>query len=147
MTDHDKVTEMLRNYRSYKYAVSNGISPFVEDDTLGMPMAFDYGPRIPRLTRGNTLASETDYKAYCRAVRAIDGAVSDVLDDEEQTVIRKKYMDRNTLTLYQIADNVHTTERRVLYVHKKALKKLAMALIFVEIPEIVNLDKAIKVPV
>jgi hypothetical protein len=148
--DRDKVTELLKNYRSYKYAVSNGIAPFVEEDTLGMPRALDYGPRAPRglSGRGSIHGSINDYRQYKRVVQAIDGAVNDVLGDEEQKVIRYKYMERNTLTLSQIADAFNMSERRALYLHKKALKALALALVFVEVPEIINLDKHLdKVPV
>lgn len=148
--DRDKITELLKNYRSYKYAVSNGIAPFVEDDTAGMPMTLDYGSRPPRglAGRGSTQGSLMDYRQYKRVVQAIDGAVSDVLGDEEQKVIRYKYMERNTLTLAQIADSYNMSERRALYLHKKALKALTLALVFVEVPEIVNLDQHLfKLPV
>lgn len=142
---NEKVTRMLKNYRSYRYAVSNGIAPFVEDDTRGMPMAFDYGPRSPGslLGRGNIVASQADYRAYKRVVQAIDGAVAEVLDDDMQMVIRYKYLERNTMSLMQIAEKMHCHERRVKYLHKKALNKLEHALVFIEEPEIINLDKTI----
>lgn len=142
--DRDKVTELLKNYRSYKYAVSNGIAPHQEEDILGMPMSFDYGSRPPSgiYGRGSLQGSTNDYRAYKRVVEAIDGAVNDVLGDDEQKVIRYKYMERNTLTLSQIAEGkLYCHERRAIYLHKKALKALALALMFVELPEIINLDK------
>lgn len=146
----EKVTRMLKNYRSYKYAVSNGIAPFQEEDTTGMPMAFSFGSRPPTglMGRGTMLASQSDYRAYQRAVQAIDGAVNEVLNDEQQTVIRYKYMERNTLTLIQIADDkLHCHERRAIYLHRKALKALHLALMFVDEPEIINLDKQMeKIP-
>lgn len=143
--DRDKVTELLKNYRSYKYAVSNGIAPHEPNDTLGMPMSFDYGPRAPRSfgERGNTLQSAIDYRQYKRAVEAVNGAVDEVLSDDEQKVIKYKYLERNTLTLYQIADRYHMTEDRAKYLHRKALKSLEKALMFVEVPDIINLDNVI----
>ncbi|MCI3922441.1 hypothetical protein MO973_19600 [Paenibacillus sp. TRM 82003] len=139
MNDRNKVTELLKNYRSYRYAVSNGIAPHVEDETTGG--GGGYGPRIPTLYRGSWDASTDDYRRYSRAVRLISGAVEDVLNDEEQSIVRYKYMERNTLTLSQIADKMNMSERRVLYLHKKALKSLSYALMFIDAPEIINLDK------
>jgi hypothetical protein len=143
--NRDKVTELLKNYRSYKYAVSNGIAPHEPNDTLGMPMGLDYGPRAPRAfgERGNTIQSTLDYKQYTRVVRAVDGAVNDVLGDEEQIIVRNKYLERNTMTLCQIAGRFNMSERRALYLHKKALKAMALALTFVDVPEIINLDQHI----
>lgn len=138
---NEKVTRMLKNYRSYRYAVSNGIAPY-EEGELGIGCG-GYGSRIPRLSRGTTYPSEMDYRAYKRVVQAIDGAVADVLNDDMQMVIRYKYMERNTLNLMQIAEKIHCHERRVKYLHKKALNKLEHALVFVDEPEIINLDKTI----
>jgi len=138
--NRDKVTELLKNYRSYKYAVSNGIAPHEPNESLGIRP--DYGPRAPKAfgERGNTLQSTLDYRQYKRAVEAVNGAVEDVLSDDEQKVIRYKYLERNTLTLYQIADRFHMSEERAKYLHRKALKSLEKALMFVEVPEIINLD-------
>lgn len=143
---NERITRMLKNYRSYKYAVSNGIAPYQEEDNTGMPMAFSFGSRPPgRLSgRGSTFQSRMDYRAYKNAVLAIDGAVTEVLDDEEQKIIRYKYMERNPMTLAQIADKYHMSERRAVYLHKKALKALTMALTFVDEPEIINLDTTLK---
>lgn len=142
MTDRDKVTELLKNYRSYRYAVSNGIAPHEPNDTLGMPMGLDYGPRAPRAfgERGNTIQSAMDYRIYSRAVKMLEGAVEDVLDDDEREIIRLKYIERNTLTLENIADRRHMHKNTATTIHKRALKKLTKALIFVEVPEIHNLD-------
>lgn len=143
MNSRDKVVELLKNYRSYKYAVSNGIAPFVEEDTTGMPINSSYGPRVPTLHRGSWEASTEDFRRYSRVVRLVSGAVEEVLNDEEQKIIKMKYMERNTLTLAQIADRMNMSERRVLYLHKKALKSLSQALMFVDAPEIINLDKVL----
>jgi DNA-binding CsgD family transcriptional regulator len=129
---------MLKNYRSYRYAVSNGIAPY-EEGEIGIGCG-GYGPRMPRLGRGTTYPSELDYRAYKRVVQAIDGAVADVLDDSERDVIELKYMNRNTITLEKIAERKGLSEKTVRTIHKRALKKLTLALKFIEEPEIENLD-------
>lgn len=143
--DRDKVTELLKNYRSYKYAVSNGVAPHQSEDTVGMPMGGSYGSRPPRgfEGRGSVLESLMDYQRYKRAVLMVDGAVSEVLDDDERSIVELKYMNRNTLTLSQIGDYKAMSERSVRYVHKRALKKLSMALRFVDVPAILNLDEVV----
>lgn len=141
MNDRNRIVELLKNYRSYKYAVSNGISPHVAEDNTGMPFNSSYGPRVPILRRGSWDGSTDDFRRYSCIVRMIEGAVNDVLSDDEQKVIRYKYMERNTLRLCEIADRIHVNERRAIYLHKKALKSLGQALMFVDVPEIINLDK------
>lgn len=143
----DKAMELLKNYRSYRYAVSNGIAPHDPNESLDISIVSGYGPRAPRAfgERGNTINSTLDYKTYSRAVQMIEGAVRDVLDDDERIVIERKYLDRNRLTLSQIARDRHITERTVIRRHKSALNKLTHALIFVEVPEIINLDEIIKI--
>lgn len=140
---NEKVTRLLKNYRSYRYAVNNGIAPYQSEDTLGMPMGGSFGPRSPvsLLGRGSTIASQLDYQAYGRVVRAIDGAVADVLDDDERGVVEKKYLNRNRMTLFEIADAKKISERTIIRKHKSALKKLELSLKFVEEPEIINLDE------
>lgn len=137
---NERITRMLKNYRSYKYAVSNGIAPHEEGESIFCSTGYGSRPPAGLMGRGSTLASQRDYQSYRNAVRAIDGAISEVLNDEEQSIIRYKYTERNTLTLAQIADKFNMSERRALYLHKKALKALALALKFVEEPEILNLD-------
>lgn len=140
--DRDKVTELLKNYRSYKYAVSNGIAPYQTEDMLGMPMSFNFGSRPPigLNGRGSMEPSVTDYRIYSRVVKLIEGAIEDVLDDDERDVVRLKYLERNKLTLERIADRKHMHKNTVTVIHKRALKNLSNALLFVEVPEIINLD-------
>ena len=142
---YERVTRMLKNYRSYKYAVSNGIAPYEEGESIFCSTGYGSRPPAGLMGRGTMQASISDFNAYKRAVKAIDGAVAEVLNDEEQAVIRYKYLERNTLTLAQIADKYNMCERRAQYLHKKALKALTMALQFVEEPEIINLDDVPKV--
>lgn len=143
--DKNKVTEMLKKYRSYKFAVSNGIAPYNPYDDIGMPRGGGYGSRIPSLGgSGSTWQSEQDFLHYSRAVAAIEGAVADVLDDDQATVIRRKYMDRNKRTLAQIAAERKVDPSTVTRWHKEALKHLADALVFVEVPDILILDDVLK---
>ncbi|MEO3947644.1 sigma factor-like helix-turn-helix DNA-binding protein [Gorillibacterium sp. CAU 1737] len=142
MNDREKVIELLKNYRSYRYAVMNGIEPY-EGETCFV--GSEYGPRVPRLYRGTTIQTEQDYRAYKRIVQTIDGAVEDVLDDDERDVIRYKYLERNSLNLDKIAERLLIGERTVQRAHKQALKKLTMSLRFVDAPEIINLDEMIRI--
>ncbi|MGX4584040.1 sigma factor-like helix-turn-helix DNA-binding protein [Paenibacillus chitinolyticus] len=145
--DQNKVTELLKNYRSYRYAISNGVASHQSDDTTGMPLGGGYGSRPPAGFggRGTILSSLMDYQRYKLAVTLIDGAVRDVLDDEERNVIELKYMERNTLTLALIAERKGPSEKTVRNIHKRALNKLTVALRFVDTPEIINLDEVIVV--
>jgi DNA-directed RNA polymerase sigma subunit (sigma70/sigma32) len=130
--NRDKVTELLKNYRSYKYAVKNGESE-----------ALNFGFRIiPFVNSDRTITvNQWDFERYSRIVSMIDGAVREVLSDDEQKVIEYKYLERNTLYIHQIADKFHMSERKVTYLHKKALNSLANALAFVEVPDIHNIDE------
>lgn len=139
----ERITRMLKNYKSYRYAVSNGIAPYEEGESIFCASGYGSRPPAGLMGRGSLLPSMNDFTTYSRAVNAIDGAVREVLNDEEQSVIRYKYMERNTLTLAQIADKFNMCERRAQYLHKKALKALTLALKFVDEPEIINLDAMI----
>lgn len=141
----DKVIELLTKYRSYKFAISNGIAPYQSEDMLGMPRGGGYGSRAPRYgCSGSTVQSELEYRQYTHVVQAIEGAVADVLDDDQATIIRRKYLDRNKRTLSQIAAERNVDPTTVTRWHKTALKHLADALIFVEIPDIIFLDDVLK---
>lgn len=143
--NQDKVIELLTKYRSYKFAISNGVAPYQSEDMLGMPRAGGYGSRAPRYgSSGCTLQSEIDYQQYTRAVQAIEGAVADVLDDDQATIIRRKYLDRNKRTLSQIAAERNVDPTTVTRWHKTALKHLTDALIFVDVPDIMILDDVLK---
>jgi hypothetical protein len=140
LNHNDKVTELLKNYKSYKYAVRNGIAPHDDSIDLGIRSG-GFGSRSPILSgRGSWDASINDYNQYSRAVNMIEGAVREVLDDNERKVIELKYLERNTITLVQIAYRIGYSETQVKRFHKSALKQLSQALIMVDVPEIINLD-------
>lgn len=144
--NQDKVSEMLTNYRSYRYAAANGIAPYNADDMVGMPMGGGYGSRPPRgmLGSGSLLPSIMDYQSCSRAVKLIEGAVDDVLNDDERDVIRLKYLERNKMTLGRIADYKHMHKNTITSIHKSALKNLRTALLFAEMPTLLNLDDVIR---
>lgn len=143
MMNKDQVIQALKDYRSYKYAISNGIAAYVEDDMAGMPMGGSYGSRAPSLSRGTFISSTTDYLKYKRFIAVLEGAINDVLSDNERMVIMRKYIDRNSTTLYQISLDKDKEEKTIGRWHKSALDKISKALQFVEVPEIINLDKVV----
>ena len=135
MNEREKLTELLKDYRSYRFAARNAES-YDGPDWGSVRIASGKGDLFVGL-------NEWDRRRNTRIVSLIDEAVEDVLDDEMQTVIRYKYLERNSLTLQQIADSkLKCHERRAKYLHKKALDKMGKALIFLHIPEkeIENLD-------
>lgn len=140
--NHDHVTGMLKNYRSYRYAVHNGVAPWDRYDSLGMPMNGEFGSRVPKrwTGSGDTTFSEWDYRRYKEAIRIVEGAINDVLNDNHRTVIMRKYVDRNAKTLAGIAIDMQVDERTIRRWHKEAIKQLTNALMFAELPEIINLD-------
>lgn len=144
----EQMIDSIKNYRSMKYALQNGIAPFQSDDMLGMPMGGGYGSRPPASIygRGSTFDSTMDVISYSIVVRAIEGAVNDVLSDNQRTVINRKYLDRNTTTLFEISKQLDKDESTIRRWHKEALNKLEMCLKFVDYEEIINLDKYFEKP-
>ncbi|WP_028547227.1 hypothetical protein [Paenibacillus taiwanensis] len=144
--DNERVKRILKNYRSYCYAIKNGIAPFVSDERVGMPRGLSYGSRPPvGLSSGSLFESSLDYRQYEYIVTMIDGAVNEVLTDDERFVIQGHYLDRNPQLQHKLAMIRDVDESTIRRWHRKALKKLAIALEFVHEPEIINLDKVKKV--
>lgn len=139
--DRDKVTELLKNYQSYKYAVrmfeeSVGIpAPAIAiyDD---MPRANGFESRMPTSNDGLTFADRLDYMEYKTIVNAIDGAVDNVLSDDERRVIKRKWLDRNRTTLYALSIELDKDESTIRRWHKEALRKLSIALAPLDVPMI-----------
>jgi hypothetical protein len=140
LSSHEHVMKLLKNYRSYRFAVNNGIAPYVEEDRVGMPRNGGYGSFEPTLFRGSIDLVTKDYRKYKRVVELIQSAVDDVLDDDSQRVIRFRYMDRNALTFEEISDRLNSSRARVYRLHDKAIFHLSVALRFVDAPAIHNLD-------
>lgn len=141
--NQDRVVELLKNYRSYKFAVSNGIAGFNPYDDTGMPRGGGYGSREPRLGGGSTFDSEQDYRVYTQVVRLVDAAVMELLDDHERSVVESKYLSRRRQTLEQIAEGMNKDVRTIRRWHKAALKELTRAFALIDIPEIINLDEVL----
>jgi len=140
-----KVTELLTNYLSYKYAVSvyerhkpmpsagianyNGMpsgegAPERFFDMVGKPADF-----------GNaSWEDEQDYLEYKSTVMEIEGALS-ILTDIQYHIIYSKWM--KGLTLKQIAENGYMGLTGVKAHHRRAMRQLENAFRFTECPEIV----------
>lgn len=130
MVNHDKVTELLKNYRSYKYAAQN-CGPGME--TYRLPLI---------ISERRADCNMWDATRYNRIVTMVAGAVNEVLSDDERTVIMRKYFDRNTLTLNEIADALHKDPSTISRWHKAAIRRLSIALqpLTAEEAEINNFD-------
>lgn len=85
---------------------------------------------VPEAINSNRLitAEEWDLNRYSRIVSMIDGAVNEVLSDDQRTVIMRKYLDRNTLTLNEIADVLRKDRSTVSRWHTEAIRRLSIAL-------------------
>ncbi|MNH83828.1 RNA polymerase factor sigma-32 [compost metagenome] len=134
--DKDKVTELLSKYPYYKYAVRmyEQDMPVVLQATeyTDMPRGGSFGPRYPK-SFGKTLDDINDYEEYSKACRFIEGAL-ETLTDEEQSVIKLRWM--NEMTLDQIANRKNYSKATIKRTHKKALGKLVICLRFLEVPHI-----------
>lgn len=114
--DNERVSEILSNFRSFRYAAKVGE---MEGYLDGSPTLYSERLRSP---------NRWDASRYNRLVNAVKGAVDEVLTDEQRTVISRRYLDRNPLTLGQIADALNRDRSAVSRLHKGALKKLGIAL-------------------
>lgn len=132
----DQITELLKNYRSYKYAVRNYESNHQPDAAIAsyefMPRSPGFESSVPRGNMGLTFQDSIDCQRYRRIVQAIDGAVNDVLSDNERVVIKCKWMNPNRINLNDIAQQKGVHPVTVKRWHKEALKALSIALSFVE---------------
>lgn len=112
--DNGRVSEILSNFRSYRYAAKVG-----EEHLDGAPTLYNDRRRSP---------DRWDATRYNRIVNTVTGAVDEVLTDDEQKVITRRYLDRNPLTLGQIAETINRDRTAVSRIHKSALKQLSIAL-------------------
>lgn len=116
----DRVTELLKDFRSYEYA----------ERMCGL--SSNHGDLVPNTANLSTNRlirhSSLDGLRYARIVSMVKGAVSEVLSDDQQMVIRKKYLDRNTLTLHEIATKMHKDPSTISRLHTESIRKLSIAL-------------------
>ena len=114
--NNEQVSEILSNFRSYRYAAKVG----------EMRGYLDCPPVLYNERKLNP--NGWDASRYNRLVNTVTGAVDDVLTDEQRAVIKRRYLDRNPLTLGQIADILNCDRSTVQRRHKEALRKLGIAL-------------------
>ncbi|MEK4191764.1 hypothetical protein NYE59_01630 [Paenibacillus sp. FSL L8-0323] len=113
--DSNQVIELLKNFRSYDYAANN----CHRDESIILPKVYS------ERRRNNN--SWDEYR-YNRIVNVVKGAIEEVLNDDHRTVIMRKYLDRNTLTLNEIATVLHKDRTTVGRWHTEAIKRLTIAL-------------------
>ncbi|MBB6672614.1 sigma factor-like helix-turn-helix DNA-binding protein [Cohnella nanjingensis] len=114
--NNDQVSDILTNFRSYRYAAKVGE---VEGFLDGAPTLYNERKTSP---------NRWDATRYSRIVETVKGAVDEVLSDEQRTVIMKKYLERNKLTMGQIASILNCDRTTITRRHKEALKQLGIAL-------------------
>ncbi|WP_054954968.1 sigma factor-like helix-turn-helix DNA-binding protein [Paenibacillus dakarensis] len=139
--DNQTVINLLTDYRSYKFAVMNlgGIRKEVSGDE-GYINRRIYEERTP--FRLSNYDKDYDRDRYGRIITTLESAVDFVLSDDQRSIIRMKYMERNTLNLSEIADRLHKDRKTVSTQHKKAINSLAKALVPFkrDYMEITNID-------
>jgi hypothetical protein len=137
--DNNTVTQLLKDYRSYKFCYMNLkiSSDDLRENLLSIPL---YNQRKPMFLSNNSKAYDRD--RYGRIVTLLESAVDFVLDDEQQSIIKLKYMERNTVNLIDIADALHKDRKTIGTLHKAAINKLAKALLPIteDYMEITNID-------
>jgi hypothetical protein len=153
--DKNKVTELLGNYRSYLQAVYN----YEHYKPLPSASIANYNPMpsgsgatelfFDRTGKAadmgfTSMLDHYDHQMYVAIVSIIAFTVEQVLTDDEQYVIKKKWLDRNPMELYKIAIVKECNESTVGRWHKKALSKLAVAFSPITVvPHIENFDKVV----
>jgi hypothetical protein len=153
--DKNKVTELLGNYRSYLQAVYN----YEHYKPLPSASIANYNPMpsgsgatelfFDRTGKAadmgfTSMLDHYDHQMYVAIVSIIAFTVEQVLTDDEQYVIKKKWLDRNPMELYKIAIVKECNESTVGRWHKKALSKLAVAFSpITAVPHIENFDKVV----
>ncbi|MCM3703817.1 hypothetical protein [Paenibacillus macerans] len=137
--DNNTVTKLLKRYRSYKFAVMN-LGLEIDDLINKNMMRPIYAERVPLFI--SRYDKTFDRERYSRIVTMIESAVDFVLDDDQRTIIMRKYMDRNTSTLSEIATLLHKDRTTVGRWHKEAINELAIALLPIseEYAEITTFD-------
>lgn len=155
--NRDGVTKLLKNYRSYRRAIQNfetfRRSPAAPIASYsGMPsgqgapeLFFASVGRMADMSRLTTL-DYFDYERYRDIVHIIDTTVEDVLSDDERYVIKRRWMDRNPMTLYRIAEIKGKDESTIRRWHREALRKLALALAPIPETAIPTIEEIMKTP-
>lgn len=134
--NQDKITELLKNYPYYRYAVrmyeTDRPVALRATEYSDMPRGGGFGARAPKLF-GPAYQDELDYAEYKKAVMYIEGAL-ETLTDEEQSVIKLRWMDE--LSLDQIAKRKSYSKSTIKRTHRRAWCKLTICLRFMDVPHI-----------
>lgn len=136
--DNNTVIRILTDFRSYKFAVMNLRAK--EGRELPASQLPIYTERRPlHISKYDTAY---DHARYSRIVDMVESAISYVLSDDQRTIITRKYIDRNTMTLSEIAEAIGQDRKTVGTKHKAAINQLAKALLPIseEYMEITNFD-------
>lgn len=145
-----KVEELLKNYLSYRHAVtvyerhkpmpSAGIANY-----SGMPSGSGSPERFFAIVgkpadMGYTSDEDyQDYAEYKTAVVEIEGAL-ETLTEEQLSVVKLKWM--QDVSLKQIAVRKHCHEVTIKKMHRIAINKLTKALRFTDVPDIHVIEKS-----
>ena len=137
--NQDGVAELLKRYKSYKFAVRNyenagwaAIGNNVDRDGFG---GGGFGSRAPK-KYGTSFNDHMDYQEYKRIVNTIEMAL-DTLTDDEREVIRLKWFEDITLKTISYRKGEGYSLPTVNRIHRKALDKIAICFRFEDsIPEI-----------
>jgi RNA polymerase sigma factor (sigma-70 family) len=140
----DQITEALKNYRSYRYAVSQyerhrphpsaGSAAYEETFSgSGAPERF-FAPNGKMADMGcTTFQDRLDYQAYRTFIDEVDGAM-DTLSEDERSILRLKWMDG--MNLGDIAERKGCHRDTIASTHKRAINKLAVCFRFLEVPQL-----------
>lgn len=142
----DQITEALKNYRSYRYAVNQyerhrphpqaGVANYDAMPSGSGASELFFAPNARMADMGRTsFQDRLDYNAYKTFIDEIDGAL-DTLTEDERQVMRLKWIDG--VNLGDIADRKKISERTIKTMHKRALNKLEVCFRFVQEPEIIG---------
>lgn len=142
--NRENVTELLKNYRNYKYAVNQyerhrpragaGIANYDGMPSGSGAAELFFAPNSRMADMGHTsFQDELDFQAYKAVIQDIDGGL-DMLTDEEHSVVRLKWMEG--LSLRDIADRKQYSVETVKRNHKRALEKLGICYRFIKAPQV-----------
>lgn len=146
--NRENVTELLKNYRNYKYAVNQyerhrpragaGIANYDGMPSGSGAAELFFAPNSRMGDMGHTsFQDRLDYQSYADVVRDIEDGLQ-TLTDDEQSVIRLKWMDK--LSLQEIADKKFLSIRTIKSRHKSALSSLEICFRFVKPPHIEDIE-------
>lgn len=132
---NEQLIQLLTDYNSYRYAVRNVSS-------------FDTGLTLYQADRLRMHPDNWDGTRYSRIVTMVEGAINELLSDNQRMVISRMYLERNKATQKEIADATNRDRGTVSQWHKEALRRLRVALapLTDNDREITNLDHMFKTP-